>query len=37
MKKKIITLLVILMCSSVFAEKWNIYAGADQETLETIK
>ncbi len=37
MKRKIFTLLVILMCSNVFAEKWNIYAGADETTIETIK
>lgn len=37
MKRKIITLFIILMVSSLFAEKWNIYAGADQATLDTIK
>lgn len=37
MKKSFLILLVVLFCSSAFCEKWNIYSGADKETLETIK
>ena len=37
MKKGILSILFILVCFGAFAEKWNVYAGADKKTLETIK
>ncbi len=37
MKRFISIFLLCLFCSATFAEKWNVYAGADNETLETIK
>ena len=30
-------IMLMLISTSVFAERWNIYAGADQKTLEAIK
>lgn len=37
MKKTLLFVLIGLLSFNVFAEKWNIYAGADAKTLETIK
>ncbi|MBO4320429.1 MAG: tetratricopeptide repeat protein [Treponema sp.] len=37
MKKAVLFILAVFACSSVFAEKWNVYAGADEKTLEIIK
>ena len=37
MKKIILSILLVLISVNVFAEKWNVYAGADEQTLEIIK